>query len=69
MKRKGFGSRLNVASEKGRSTLDNLTGLELYIREGFNKRKPLNTYAIFLDIAKAFDTTWITPTQKTETSK
>ncbi|KZS19929.1 Uncharacterized protein APZ42_013513 [Daphnia magna] len=27
--------------------------------EGFNKRKPINTYAVFLDVAKAFDSTWI----------
>lgn len=44
---------------KGRNTLDNIIGLELFIREGFNKRAPLNTYAIFLDISKAFDITWI----------
>lgn len=29
------------------------------MREGFNKRDPINTYAIFLDVAKAFDTTWV----------
>jgi hypothetical protein len=56
---KGNRLKTQCGFRKGRSTLDNLTGLELYIREGFNKRKPLNTYAIFLDIAKAFDTTWI----------
>nr|CAH0106515.1 unnamed protein product [Daphnia galeata] len=56
---KGKRLKTQCGFRKGRSTLDNQTGLELYIREGFNKRKPLNTYAIFLDIAKAFDTTWI----------
>lgn len=44
---------------KERSTMENLTGLEHYIWDGFNKTKPLNTYAIFQDIAKAFKTTWI----------
>ena len=44
---------------KGRNTIDNIIGLEQYIREGFNKRSPKNTYAVFLDVAKAFDTTWI----------
>lgn len=45
---------------KGRSTMDNVISLELFIREGFNKVKTLNTYAIFLDIAKAFETTFDT---------
>lgn len=55
------GLRLKTQSgfRKGRGTMDNIIGLEHYIREGFNKRNPLNTYAVFLDVAKAFDTTWI----------
>jgi hypothetical protein len=39
--------------------MDNIIGLEHYIRKGFNKINPMNTYAVFLDISKAFDTTWI----------
>jgi hypothetical protein len=56
---KGLRLKTQCGFRKGRSTLDNLTGLEHYIRDGFNNTRPLNTYAIFLDIAKAFDTTWI----------
>lgn len=39
--------------------MDNIIGLEHYIREGFNKLNLLNTYAVFLDVTKAFDITWI----------
>ncbi len=39
--------------------MDNVIAPEQFIREGFNKKQPLNTYAVFLDVAKAFDTTWI----------
>ena len=56
---KGIRHKTQCGFRKGRITLDNLTRLELYIREGFNNGKPLNTYAIFQDIAKASDTTWI----------
>lgn len=37
--------------------MDNIIGLEHFIRNGFNKLNPINTYAIFLDVSKAFDTT------------
>ena len=55
------GSRLTYQSgfRKGRGTMDNVIALEQFIREGFNKKQPLNTYAVFLYVAKAFDTTWI----------
>lgn len=55
------GLRLNnqPGFRKGRSTMYNIIALEHFIREGFNKNQPENTYAVFLDIAKAFDTTWI----------
>ncbi len=39
--------------------MDNVIALEHFIREGFNKIQPQNTYTVFLDVAKAFDTTWI----------
>jgi hypothetical protein len=42
--------------QKGRYTMDNLTYLENYT--GFNKKKPLNTYEILLDIVRV-DATWI----------
>jgi hypothetical protein len=44
---------------KGRSTMDKIISLDHYIRQGFNQPKSLNTYAVFLDISKAFDSTWI----------
>lgn len=55
------GLRLKTQScfRKGRGTMDNVICLERYIRDGFNKRSPTNTYAVFLDVAKAFDTTLI----------
>lgn len=54
-------NRLKTQSgfRKERSTFDNIIRLEHFMREGFNKRDPINTYAIFLDVAKAFDTTWV----------
>jgi len=44
---------------RGRGTMDNVIALEHFIKEGCNKIQPQNTYAVFLDVAKAFDTTWI----------
>ena len=41
----------------GRSTLDNIIALEQRIRRGWSERK--KTYAIFLDMKKAFDLVWI----------
>ncbi|KZR98271.1 putative Pol protein, partial [Daphnia magna] len=51
--------RNQLGFRKGRGTMDNIIALEHFIREGFNKIQPQNTYAVFLDIEKAFDTTWI----------
>ena len=56
---KGLRLKTQSGFRKGRSTMDNIIGLEHYIRKGFNKINPMNTYAVFLDISKAFDTTWI----------
>jgi hypothetical protein len=39
--------------------MDKIISLDHYIRHGFNQPKSLNTYAVFLDISKAFDSTWI----------
>jgi hypothetical protein len=44
---------------KGRSTMDKIISLDHYIRHGFNQPKSLNNYTVFLDISKAFDSTWI----------
>ena len=55
----GLRLKTQAGFRKGRSTMDNIIGLEHFIREGFNKRNPLNTYAVFLDVTKAFDKTWI----------
>ena len=41
----------------GRSTTDNLVHLEQRIKSGFNSKR--NTYAVFLDISKAYDVVWI----------
>lgn len=57
--KQGLRLKTQAGFRKGRCTMDNIIGLEHFIREGFNKRRPINTYAIFLDVAKAFDTTWI----------
>jgi hypothetical protein len=48
------GSRPTYQSgfRKGRGTMDNVIALEQFIREGFNKKQPLNIYAVFLDVAK-----------------
>lgn len=56
---KGLRLKTQSGFRKGRGTMDNIIRLEHYIRRGFNKLNPVNTYAIFLDISKAFDTTWI----------
>jgi hypothetical protein len=55
------GKRLKTQAgfRKGRSTMDKIISLDHYIRQGFNQPKSLNTYAVFLDISKAFDSTWI----------
>nr|CAH0112335.1 unnamed protein product [Daphnia galeata] len=42
-----------------RSTMENIISLDHYIRHRFNQPKSLNTYTVFLDISKAFDSTWI----------
>jgi len=44
---------------KRRSTTDNLVDLEQRIRRGFNSKKGKKTYALFLDISKAYDVVWI----------
>lgn len=41
---------------EGRSTLDQILTLEAMILEGFNGG--INTYAIFLDLSNAYDSTW-----------
>jgi hypothetical protein len=38
---------------------DDVIALEHFLREGFNKIQPQKTYAVFLDVPKVFDTTWI----------
>ena len=43
---------------KNRCTIDNLVHLEHTIRSGFEQKKV--TYAVFLDLSKAYDVTWIT---------
>jgi hypothetical protein len=41
----------------GFSTFDHIVRLESHIKESFNKSQ--NTYAVFLDISKAYDSVWI----------
>lgn len=41
----------------GFSTFDHIVRLESHIKESFNKGQ--NTYAVFLDISKAYDSVWI----------
>jgi hypothetical protein len=41
----------------GFSTFDHVVRLESHIKESFNKGQ--NTYAVFLDISKAYDSVWI----------
>ncbi len=41
----------------GFSTIDHIVRLESHIKEGFNTNK--STFAVFLDIAKAYDSVWI----------
>lgn len=55
----GLRLKTQCGFRKGRSTMDNIIALEHFIREGLNHTRPLNTYAVFLDVAKAFDTVWI----------
>lgn len=59
LEKKGLRLNTQAGFRKGRSTMDNIIGLEHYIRKGFNNINPTNTYAVFLDISKAFDTTGI----------
>ena len=42
---------------KGRSTMDNLVDLEQRIKINMNKKK--KTYAVFLDMSRAYDKVWI----------
>lgn len=44
------------AFRKGRTTVDHLTEMEKIIREAFVKHE--YAYAVFLDVSKAYDTTW-----------
>ena len=49
--------RTQSGFRKGRSTLDNIVALEQRIRKGWSELK--KTYAVFLDMKKAFDMVWI----------
>lgn len=44
------------AFRRGKTTTDHLTNLESFIRDSFSKKQ--YTQAVFLDIKKAYDTTW-----------
>jgi hypothetical protein len=50
-------SRTQSGFRKSRSTLDNVVTLEQRIRKGWSELK--KTYAVFLDMKKAFNMVWI----------
>lgn len=54
---KNFLPSFQAGFRKGLSTVDHIVALECIIKKGFDDST--NTYAIFLDLSKAFDSTWL----------
>ncbi len=57
IKSKGILHKSQAGFRKHRNTKDHIIQLEVDVKEGFTARD--STVAVFLDISKAYDTTWI----------
>lgn len=59
LEKNGQRHKTQAGFHKGRSTMDDIISLDHFKRRGFNHLSPTNTNALFLNVSKAFDTTWI----------